>query len=309
MRRLWQNRAMRGALLCVFSAGLWGLSGTTGQYLFHNTQVSPEWLVSVRMLLTGVMLLAYVQVRNGGILSIWQDAADRKQLLLFSLLGMLFTQYCYFVAIRYANAATATVLQYLAPILIVIYLAIRFRRPPAKIEALAVCGALVGTFLLATHGNFHSLSISPKALGWGLASAVALAFYTVYPARLLQKYSSMFLIGWAMLLGGIVMNFIHPVWQIEGNWDTTAYFCLAFIVIFGTMLAYLLYLDGVRFVGPAKGSLYASAEPLASTLFSVLWLKTNLSWMDYIGFACIVGTVLMLSLHKPKETSSAPQTT
>lgn len=52
---------------------------------------------------------------------IWKNKKDAKDMLLFSLIGMLFMQYGYFLAIGHSNAATATVLQYLAPVMIVIY--------------------------------------------------------------------------------------------------------------------------------------------------------------------------------------------
>ena len=90
-------------------------------------------------------------------------------MLLFSLIGMLFMQYGYFLAIGHSNAATATVLQYLAPVMIVIYVSIRYHKMPSFFEFAAVLCALLGTFLLATHGNVKSLSISPLALFWGTA--------------------------------------------------------------------------------------------------------------------------------------------
>ena len=297
-----KNKTLMGSVFCIAAACFWGLSGATGQYLFKNTGMTPEWLVSTRMLLSGLFLLVTYQVQHGGVFAIWIDKQDRIDILLFSLFGLLFAQYGYFASINYCNPATATILQYLAPIMIVVYLSIRYRKLPTKVEALAVVGALFGTFLLATHGNIHALTLSPAALFWGLLSGVALAFYTVYPVRLLSRHNTMLLMGWAMIIGFVAMNFVHPVWECQGNWDIPSFFCLGFTIIFGTMLAYLIYLDGVRYIGPTKSSLYAATEPLASTIVSVIWLKTQLVLVDYIGFIFIVGAVLMLSLVPAKKT-------
>lgn len=304
-----KNKTRMGSVFCISAACFWGLSGATGQYLFKNTGMTPEWLVATRMLISGLFLLIVYQVQHGGVFQIWMKKQDRIDILLFSLIGLLFTQYGYFASINYCNPATATILQYLAPVMIVVYLSIRYRKMPTKIEVLAVLGALFGTFLLATHGNIHSLSISPLALFWGLLSGVALAFYTVYPTRLLSKYNTMLLIGWAMLIGSVAMNFVHPVWECQGNWDIPSFLCLGFTIIFGTMLAYFIYLDGIRYIGPTKSSLYAATEPLASTIVSVIWLKTKLELVDYIGFIFIVGTVLMLSLvpAKKEQKKESPQ--
>ena len=300
-----KNKVLMGSIFCIVAACFWGISGAAGQYLFNFTGVTPEWVVSTRTIAVGVMMLTFLQLTRGGVFEIWANKEDRKGIIIFTLGGMLFMQYGYFAAIKYCNAATATVLQYTAPVMIVVYLAVKNRKLPTMVETIAVIGCLVGTILLATHGDMNNLSLSPQALFWGLLSAVALAFYTIYPTRLLMKYDTMLLIGWSMLIGSVVMHFVHPSWEYAANWDLTGILCMVFIVLFGTMTPYLLFLNGVKYIGPTKSSLYASAEPLASTIVSVVWLKVGLELIDYVGFICIVVAVLMLSLIKPKETKKA----
>ena len=303
-----KNKVLMGSIACIVAACLWGISGATGQYLFKFTGVTPEWVVSTRTLFVGIIMLTFIQLTHGGIFEIWMNKADRKDIIIFSLVGMLFTQYGYFAAIKYCNAATATVLQYTAPVIIVIYLAIKNKKLPTLVETIAVIGCLAGTILLATHGDLKNLSLSPQALFWGLISAVALAFYTVYPARLLTRYDTKLLIGWSMAIGSVAMHFVHPSWEYAANWDIPGILCMVFIVIFGTMTPYLLFLNGVKYIGPTKSSLYASAEPLASTIVSVVWLKVALELMDYIGFVCIVAAVLLLSFVPAKKAKKeSPQ--
>ena len=81
----------------------------------------------------------------------------------FAVFGMLAVQYTYFAAIKYSNAATGTVLQYLMPIVIVFYTALTTRKPPRPLELVCVLLAVAGTFLIVTHGNLSVLAISPAA--------------------------------------------------------------------------------------------------------------------------------------------------
>ena len=192
--------------------------------------------------------------------------------------------------------------------LIVVYLAFREKKLPTKLECIAVFGCLAGTILLATHGNLKSLSLSPQALFWGALSSIALAFYTVYPVRLLAKYDAMLLIGWSILVLSFVMHFVHPSWDYAGNWNTSTVLAMVFIVIFGTTIPYLMFLNGVKYIGPTKSSLYASAEPLASTVVSVVWLKVHLEFIDYIGFVFIVAAVLLLSFVNPAQEEKPQKT-
>lgn len=191
--------------------------------------------------------------------------------------------------------------------MIVIYISIRYHKMPSFFEFFAVLCALLGTFLLATHGNVKSLTNSPLALFWGLVSAVALAFYTAFPKRLLQKYDTILLIAWGMFIGGFCTNFVAPFWRFEVVLNPVSIGCILFVIFFGAMLPYLTFLYGVKYIGPTKSSLLASVEPLSSTVASVLWLYTHLEWIDYIGIGCIIATVFLLSIQPKKKEQTAVQ--
>lgn len=290
--------SFKGFALAIGAATLWGVSGTYGQFLFQQRDINLEWLITVRMLATGVILLLCAILQGENIWKIWRNEKDVQQLLLFSIAGMLAVQYTYFGAIKHSNAATATILQYLAPILIAIYIAFKKKRLPAPIEYLSIFLAVLGTFLLVTHGDPNSLSISTTALFLGISSALALAFYTLYPLRLLHNHNSGIVIGWAMLLGGSILSFAKAPWEIEGIWDSYTYFYVGFIILLGTLIPFYAYLTAVKLIGAQKTSLLASAEPLSATIIAVLWLNVPFSTVDWIGSLCIISTIFLLSMAK-----------
>ncbi len=214
---------------------------------------------------------------------------------------MLAIQYTYFAAIQYSNAATGTVLQYVGPVLIALYFACVRRRGPARVEGMAVLLAFLGTFLLVTHGDWHVLQISPHALFWGLASAVALAFYSIQPEQLLKENEASVLVGWGMLIGGLGFCGVSQPWDVPGMWDASTYAAVVFIVLFGTLFAFYGYLAAVKKIGPETTSLLACAEPLSAALVSVLWLQVPFGLLDWLGSACIMATLVLLS----RQTSDA----
>jgi drug/metabolite transporter (DMT)-like permease len=211
---------------------------------------------------------------------------------------MSMCQYTYFTAIGASNAGTATVLQYIGPVLILIYLSLRNRKPPRPVELLAIILAVAGTFLLATHGRPGSMVLSKTALFWGLLSAVALAVYTVQPGRLLNEYGSAVVTAWGMLIGGIMLCCIFHPWTIPVEADSQVVLGMAVIILVGTVIAFSCYMEGIRCVGAKKGSLYASVEPVSATVFSVIWMHVSFGLMDLIGFACIISTIFLLALDK-----------
>lgn len=294
-----------GVVLAITAALLWGVSGTFAQFLFRERGINVEWLVTTRLLISGVVFMCIaIFNKDKGLTAIWKNKKDVFQLLLFSIFGMILVQYTYFAAIKHSNAATATVMQYAGPVLIAVYLAIKNKRWPSLTEYLAIILAVAGTFLLVTHGSFNSLSISGEALFWGILSAFALAFYTIQPVRLLEKYSSPVVIGWSMLIGSVFFSFVHAPWNIEGTYDMETYISLGFIIIFATLIAFYAYLTAVKSIGAQKTSLLASAEPLSAAIISVIWLNVSFGVMDWLGSFFIISTIFLLTKNEKKKSES-----
>ncbi|UPM55788.1 DMT family transporter [Gottfriedia acidiceleris] len=298
------NSRTKGIILVLTAAILWGISGTVAQFVFQKNHFSPEWLVVIRLLFSGIILLVFAGLKEKrNIIEIWKDKKDVLSLLLFSILGMLAVQYTYFAAIKASNAATATILQYLAPVIITSYLAMRFKKVPTRKEVLAVILALAGTFLLVTHGTIKGLSITRLALFWGLASAFALAFYSIQPQKLLKKFGSTIVVGWGMLIGGICFSFIHSPFNFQGHWSMSASFAVIFIVLFGTLIAFYCYLESLKYINASESSLLACVEPLSAAVLSVIWLRVNFELIDWIGSLCIISTVVILAIADRKESN------
>ncbi len=302
MTNMERREALRGMAIALIGGIFWGLAGVFGQFLFEYKGTNARWLVSVRLVLAGILLLSTVVVKQRATFwKIWTDRKDAVTLILFGILGMAGCQLSYYTAVELSNAGTATVLQYTAPVLILGYEAVKMRRRPRGFEIAALVLALSGTFLLATHGNPGSMSLSGKALAWGLMSAVMMAVYNLLPAKLMKKYGTFCVIGWGMLVGGIVLSaFTHP-WYVVGYWDLEAVGAMAVVVVLGTVLSFSFYMEGVRMIGAAKASLLASVEPVTATIASALIMHVVFAGMDVLGIVCILGAVLLLSVPGLKK--------
>ena len=101
---------------------------------------------------------------------------------------------------------------------------------------------LVGTFLLLTNGSVSKLVVAPSSLFWGILAGLALAFYTIYANQLLNKYASILVVGWAMIISGLVMNLRHPIWHAHFHNGIVLLSRFNFGIIGGTALAFYLLL-------------------------------------------------------------------
>ncbi len=294
----------KGLWMVVIAATMWGLSGTAAQWVFQQKHITTEWLVFVRMIASGFCLLAFASFRGIPLFHIWRERNSRLLLVSFSLVGMLGVQYTYFLSIAYGNAAAATLLQYLAPIYIVLYFLIRERKHPS----VSIWGALIlatcGIFLLLTNGKLSALSISFPAFLWGIVSGVLLAFYTICSAKLLKKWDSLIIVGWAMVVGGVVMipivrSFLEPFFTL----DFPTIVSILFIVICGTLLAFLLFIESIRYLSPTESSILSSVEPLSAIIASVLFLHVSFGFFQTLGSLLIIITVILLGKQKIVSSS------
>ncbi|AZV55661.1 DMT family transporter [Clostridium sp. AWRP] len=293
------NSRIKGILLVVSASMLWGVSGPVAQYLFQKKDISPEWLVDIRLLLSGGFLLIFLYLKNDKkIFNIWKSKYGRRNIILFSIIGLIGVQYGYFASIKYGNAATATILQYLSPVIIVCYVSLKSKELPTLRETLSILLALLGTFFLITRGNIHSLAISNLALFWGVLSAFAASFYVVQPAYIIKRWGCDIVVGWGMLLGGIFFSFVHPFWRIQGKYSINSILGITFVVVFGTLISFYWYLDSTKYIKASETSLLSCIEPMSATIVSILWLHISFGIFDIIGSILIVSTVLILSYNK-----------
>lgn len=291
----------KGICFAVIGGTCWGLSGVMGKYLFDERQLTAVWLVTVRLLAAGILMLALAWTRKrNGIFDVWKRKDSAVSQFIFCIFGMAACQMSYFLAVQYSNPGTATVLQYLGPVLIMIFCLVRDRRLPRVLELAVLASVIIGVFLLATHGQPGNLAVTEQALFWGLMSAVTCAVYNIQPEKLLKEFGTLETVGWGMLAGGVLAAPVMRIWEVPGTWDSVTFLMMAGVIIIGTVVAFGCYLHGVALLGPIRGSLFGCVEPMAASILSVVVLGQVFETMDILGMVCIIAGVTSLAVFDRK---------
>lgn len=297
MKESIRDKERKGMLYALIGGIFWGINGTMGAYLFLNKNITSNWLVPYRLFFAGLLLLTYAIIKKEKrIFSVFKNRKDFLLILFFAIFGMLGTQYTYFRTIEYSNSGIATAIQYSNPALILIYVCLREKRKPKILEFIGLILAILGVFLLATHGKIGSLVISKETLIWGMMSAVAAAIYTLSPGKLIEKYGVMPVVGWGMFIGGALLAFFTKPWAQAGTKDFTTFFVLTLIIIFGTIISFSLFLSGVNLIGATKASIIVCIEPVVAALTTFLFLGSIFTFVDIIAFILLITTVLIISI-------------
>lgn len=294
--RMRVNGNTRGVLLALIGGTGWGFSGACSQFLFAQG-VDPLWASAVAMLIAGAVLMLYVAARKRQALrALSSDFRSIARLVLFSLVGLTLCRVTYLLAIQYSNAGTATVLQYVGPVLIVVASCLFAHRSPSAKEVVAVMCVVVGTYLLATHGNPSTMALSFEGVFWGLSAAVAVAIYSLLPGSLMRKYGSIPVVACGLLLGGMVLYVGAGCWNRTPDLDFSGLLAMyGGLTGIGTLIGFAAYLTAINDIGAARASLLASVETVSATLCALLWLHTEFAAMDLLGFALIMATVFILA--------------
>ena len=309
-------KTFKGIIITLSGAFLWSFSGNCIQYLQSAYQVDALFLATVRMLLGGLIFMIPICMRHKEkLMGILSNPKDLRQTMVFGIAGLMLCQRTYMLAIEYTNAGTATVLQMLNIVFVLVTACIIACRPPRAMEVAGVVLALVGTVLIATKGDFGTLNIPIEGLFWGVLSAVTVAIYVMYPRRLFSKWGSVAVTGTGMFIGGLAALLLVIVLQTAFNVSSGEVGCvvqipvlgidgiiaLATVILLGTCGSFGLFLYGVSLVGGVKGSLLGAAEPVCATVISALWLGTVFVWADWVGLILMIATTFLVTLMGNRE--------
>lgn len=289
---------LKGILMIVLGAMLWGMTGSITEWVLANTDLSVPFILTVRLIIAGSSILAYLAFKKEDIFTVVKTPYWRNQVILFSIFGMVGLQFTFSMAIETSNAVVATLLQFSAPIFVVLYVSSSHKKWPPRFQTIGIAGTLAGLFLLLTNGSLSSLLVSTEALLWGVAVGLTFAFYTLYPSRLMKEWSVLTIVGWSMLIGGIMLGIVNRVWQ-SAEWSLIVQpkmiFIMAILIFFGT-LAFLLFLGSMNYISAVETSILSSVEPLTVMVISVIWFDTMLHNVQLLGAMIMLIFVTWLSI-------------
>lgn len=298
----YQKNIFKGTIYSLLSGLIWGICGILGEYFFSHYQVSSGWITSMRLLVAGsfVIVLSSIKLRSQ-LFEIWKNRNNYLPFLAYAILGIFSVQFFFYLCVEYSNATTATILQFISPVFILIYNRIIYKKKASKKAIFYVLTAMLGVFLMATKGDFSKLSITPLALLTGLLSALGVMFNVILPQRFAKKYGFVPTVGWGMIIAGLFSNFLYPVYKISFQVDAISICVCLTIAFLGTAFAFFLSMKAVSLVSPLVVSVVSASEPLSSAILSVLFLGMVLDGFLVLAMILIIVPMVFLSIEESKS--------
>ena len=298
-------KSLFAVLLAILASIFWGAMGVCVQYLFETSDITPLNLVSMRLLLAGILLVALnlVFVRKK-MLSVFYAP---KAVLGIALSGfeVLFSHLTFFFAIYYSNAGTGAIFLALVTLLAGIFLYLRGKKGFTSIEVLCCVISFLGVVFIVSKGDLTSFDFNWNTVFWGLVSAVFAVIYSIQPKPLIEKYGVEPVVSWGIFAAGIA-SFI-ALRPIDAMLSLTpnSWLALGFIVVFGTAAAFWMYLYSLKYLSPVVVGLIVCVEPLSAFLFGVMFMDLHLGLLETLGVIMVLSNVVILSCVPAKPKSAA----
>lgn len=281
----------------------WASSGVAVQDFFTHSEKSAMELTNIRMCVAGAILIIMSAIQRKNFRLSVENLNESPKLwldvIIYGIIGVMFMQFTYFQGIAIGGAAATTVISYTCPAMVILWESFYHKKFPKFGEVLAVILAMSGVFLLVTGGNPTKLLVPLGCVLWSLASGAAFAFSAIFPKHLFaKKVDALFLTGVGMFIGGLSTFFLINDWNWAGFLSSEVLFDVIWIIIFGTVGAFLSFNAGLRFLTPEQASITATTEPAASVIISWIIFGTKFGLIESFGIILVLLAIIMPSIVK-----------
>jgi len=277
-----------GLVIAVIAAATFGLSGALAKPLLESGW-SPAAAVTARVLIGGLVLapVAILSLR-GNWAALWRA---RWRVVAMAVVGVAGTQLAYFGAIERIPVGTAVLIEYMAPLLLVVWAWARTRRVPKRVVLIGSVVAMAGLILVVNPGGTARLDVLGLTLA--LTAMVGCAIYYLLAAQPSNGLPAVALAGFGLLLGGVLLGLVGLSGLVPFTTATndvamfgaTVPWWLPLIIIgvVATAIAYSTSIAASEMLGSRLASFVGLLEVVAATFYAWLLLGEQLTVPQLFG--------------------------
>jgi drug/metabolite transporter (DMT)-like permease len=285
-----------GYALAAAAAALWGTSGVVSKFLFRSV-LRPMDVLSLRTTLAAVIILLWVLLTAPSSLRV--RFRDLTYFALLGVIGLAANQYLYYVALDLTSVGFALLLQYTAPILLMIYGVLAKTERITGGKLLSAACSLIGCALMVLGHAGGMARVSLPGVACALGGAVGFAFYTGYGKSGLRRFEARTVLSYAFLFSTAVWLVLRPAWKMPlGAMDSATWLLILYLGSVATVLPFGLYLASLRYLEASRANLTATLEPVVASAIAWVVLSETMSGVQVLGGMAIVAGVAFLQLER-----------
>lgn len=310
---------LRGYFFIAAATFLWGVSATLGRAAFTGrlpflgaslSAIDPLILSQTRAAFSLLVLLPILLGTRG-----WQrtklPARDLAYCFLLGILGVAVSNYFYYVAIQRTNVATAIILQYTAPVWVLLYVVARGQQKLSLQKVAAVALAVAGIALViglvgASSEQRSALHLDPYGLLAALLASFSFAFYNVGGHRILARYDRWRVLAWTLTSASAFWLVVNPPWKVvSAHYAPAEWIFLFLFSILSVLGPFSLYFLGLQHLEPTRAIIASCLEPVFSILLAALLLGEILRPVQTLGIVLVLAAIVIV--QRPGRTAASEE--
>ena len=292
----------KGEILTLLGAIFFSFNGVVAK-LVLTSGLSSMRLTQVRCGGAFIFLGLYMFVRYRDKLKTKKE--DLPLLFAYGIIGFLMVQALYFVAITRLNVSVALILEFTAPIWIVLWLRFVKHKVVPSLMWVAIFLAFSGLVLIAQ--VWKGQTLDPIGVTCALLDGIVLASFFLLGEKLTAKRDVESLMVYGFGFASLGLAIAMPLWSypteiftqsmnLQGRFDAydlPGWVLIAWVIIMGTIVPYLLVVKGLKLLSASTSSVMGMAEPVLAGVFAWIWLSETWNFIQLVGgVTVIIGIIL-----------------
>ena len=246
-----------------------------------------------------VLLFALVLLRGWKRLRV--PFADVRRMFVLGILGVAASNYLYYLAIQRTNVATAIILQYTAPILVLLYTVARGLQKPTMQRVAAVALAVTGIALVIRifgSGGFRLDAIGVLA---ALGAAFSFAFYNIGGYSILARYDRWTVLLYVIFSASLFWIVVNPPWKIiAAHYSGNQWLFLLVFSMVSVLAPFSLYFAGLQHLEPTRAIVVSCLEPVFSIVIAAVTLGEVMKPLQTVGIVLVLIAIVVVQLPDRK---------
>ncbi|MBM2839952.1 MAG: hypothetical protein HW412_480 [Bacteroidetes bacterium] len=289
-------RDVKGYLMIMGAATLWGISATVAKFLL-NQNVETILIVQTRVTFSAVLLLLFYLIFKPHLLR--ASLNDLWQFALLGVIGVAGANFTYYFTIKESTVATAIILQYTAPLFVMVYTTLVGAERFTLVKLVAAVVSLTGCVLAVGAYDTSVLKLSGAGLVSGIGSMICFAFLSIFARHVLQRYNVWTMTVYSFVFASLFWLVINPPAMIvEQSPSAAAWGGLLVLAIISVLVPHSLFFAGMQHVVASRAVITSTFEPVVAMTSAAVFLGELLQPLQVVGAVLVVGAILLLQLRR-----------
>lgn len=296
---------VRGYVMIAGAAFLWGVSATAAKFLF-NRDVSTLLVVQTRVTFSALLMAAGFLLFRPSLLKV--NPRELWRLAVLGIVGVAGANITYYLVIRETTVATAILIQYTSPLLVLAYGVLSGDEGFSGVKLIAALLSLAGCALAVGVFDTAAIALTPLALVAGIGSIVTFAFLTVYTRKVVARMPSWTAVLYALVCASLMWAVVNPPWVIaRESHPPGLWIALIGFAIISVLVPHSLFAAGLRSVVPSRAIITSTLEPVVAIGSAAIVLGELLTPLQILGAVTVLAAIIMLNLRPEEERRSVSE--